>query len=336
MNEAARRAACVVARMPLASLIRFVRAVLVASCFAPCAAQALVVPSDARTREGNAVSTHTGFDQVRFMQIYPASAVGAPRVIREVAWRRDGIYRKRQTLRYEWWHQQNAHAWSLYLVPFHESYRSGHFADAADRRLVFRRASLVLPDLPWRDAATQPFDVRFKLDTPYMHVGGALALDVEIDHARWNDWSPYALDAVRREYPEVQTRHFGGGPLRLFATNNEKIALQCFGARPSEPLIFILGLKPLPGPLHASPDLLMLRTTTTSGSARMELPFAPNIQFIAQAVQWTTAKPTWSPGVEVSMGRAPLDAWLILAAGFRKTNRYGLVERNTMLVTRFD
>lgn len=312
---------------------------LVASVLlAPAPAQAKkVVPSEAAAAEGSGISTHLGFDQVRFAQSIAPSLMPRRRILREIAWRRDGDYAPRETLRYDWWHKQNAHDLEIHLAPFDASTRTtGAFPSASSRRLVFRRASVVLPDLPWRAGPTQAFALRFKFDSPVAYDGKGLCIDVSVDHPRWNDWTPYALDAVRRAYPDVATKHFGGGSLRLFVTHADRIAFHCFGASSTAPVLFALGARPLPGPLHVDAQLLYAKAPNSSGSASLELPFVPGYRVYAQCVQFgRDAAPTWSPGVEVTTGREALDAWIVTATGFQKAWKNGFVEEHTMLVTEF-
>ena len=50
-----------------------------------------VVPPEARQAEGNAISTHVGFDKVRFVQAYTGSYVPANTTIHESSRRRKAI-----------------------------------------------------------------------------------------------------------------------------------------------------------------------------------------------------------------------------------------------------
>lgn len=299
-----------------------------------CSAQALVLPPEAARAEGNAISTHWGFNQTRFVQTYGAKHFRAPRLIREIAFRRDGLALPGRTISYSWWHNENAHAVDLALGSADPSMQPlSRFPDPERWTKVFRRDRIVLPDLPWGNARTQPFLVRFKLDAPYLHVQGPLMLDVQIGHRRWNDWTAYALDAVRRPYGEISVEHWGGGSMRLFATVGEKLQLHCFGAQANTPVVVLLGVKARPAPIHVEPLALLPRLASTSGSVRIELPFRPHTEMLVQYLQpWP---PRWSPGIRLRTKRGPIDEWILQANGILKNGPHGFVERNTMLVTEF-
>lgn len=292
-----------------------------------------VLPPEAATNEGNAISTHMGFDQVRFVQAFGETYVDANRVITELAWRRDGQYRQHETIEYSWWHKENEHAISIALVPLDRStLATGLFPESTAKRRVFARERVVLPDLVWEPSATQPFEVRFKFDVPYVTTSRGLMIDVVVDHPKWNDWTAYALDAVRREHGIVSQQHFGSGPLHIAPTVGDQVSVHVFGGLPQVPAMWVLGASPLAGPLLlVDPLVVVTALTRSTGSLALDLPFVPWTSVLVQCLQFFPT--TSSPGLVLEMRDPPLDAWIVQATGYSKNGDRGLIERNTMIVT---
>lgn len=305
------------------------------SAMAQGAATVHVVPPEARQAEGNAISTHVGFDKVRFVQAYTASYVPAHTTIHEFAWRRDGQYLQEATIPYSWWHGENAHDFRIAFAPLDvESQNTGLFPKSPELVTVFARQRLVLPDLPWVRSATQPFLVRFKLDTPYITTTDGLMIDVLVDHPKWNDWTPYALDAERREHGLVIPHYYGHGTLHLAPTVGDLVGVHVFGGQPQVPAMWILGADPLAGPmLWVNPIFVVTGVTRATGSITIEFPFVPFTNIRVQCLQFFPT--TWSPGIALETRHGPLDAWLIQANGYRNGTERGYIERHTMIVTEF-
>ncbi len=292
-----------------------------------------VLPPEAATNEGNAISTHMGFDQVRFVQALGEDYVDANRVITELSWRRDGQYRQHETIAYSWWHNENEHAISIALAPLDRStLTTGLFPTSTVKRLVFSRERMVLPDLVWEPSVTQPFVVRFKFDAPFVTTSRGLMIDVVVDHPKWNDWTPYALDASRRQHGIVNQQRFGSGPLNIAPTFGELVSLHVFGGAPNVPAMWVFGVAPLSGPLlFVDPLVVLTSVTRSTGSLTLNLPFVPWTSVLVQCFQFFPT--TWTSGLALDMRDPPLDAWIVQATGFSKNGERGLVERNTMIVT---
>jgi hypothetical protein len=299
-------------------------------------AAAQVVPPEALKVEGNAIEGRLGEDQLRFVQCLGPGLLKA-RTITAISLRRDGQALPKKTLRAQWWHGMNAHDYAVHLGKLDQSTRqTGRFPLPTQVVRVFGR-KLQLPDLAPVVNPPATFVIRFPLQRPYGYDGKGLTIDVHVSGVPWNDRIPYYLDAVRRSKGGTRAYAYGAGTgrLRSWVTAGTNVSLHLFGAAAYAPVAAILGTRKLPGPLLATPDVLIPVIAFSSGSARVDLSWVPGARFFTQ---WAALGHgvELSRGFEVETGRAALDAWVIYGIGYLRGGRYGLVDRDVSLVWRFE
>ncbi|MFQ5505035.1 MAG: hypothetical protein ACE5F1_09605 [Planctomycetota bacterium] len=331
---------------------------IVASAFLLSAADAqtvtrVVIPSSRASTEGTAMSLLPfGHDRAKLVQYLGQSLhrIPANKTITEIAYRRDGAFEPKLILQRRNNRTTVNPFWAIFMGNSLVNARNPSAAYPCDVRnprcrssnkvsLVFQK-QVVFPALPAITTGPGAFLIRFKLDTPFVHRGGTLAIVHYVYETRGVIYPTYLADAERGKIDSGSWKAIGvscpSGSNRAYASSTnpggaDPLRLQLFDAPPKSIAVALLGVSKtrwglitLPADLktiglsgcslYSSVNLLVAVATLSTGSALFESK-VPNDASMAGATfygQWMTVDNRVNPavglafsnGLEITLGKS--------------------------------